>query len=119
MGEVIMYRILLFRLLYILLILPVFAHSREIKWNWSNIEPTNIYFPPHFLWGCADSALQTEGIITTDNNTIENSWTEFEKTSNKSVCVGSACERWTRYKSDFALLKDIGMNTYRFSIEWS
>jgi len=114
-----MYRRFLFFLLYSFFIVPFFANSREIKWDWSNIDPCHIWFPGNFLWGCSDSALQTEGIVTSGGRTIENSWTQFEKTLENPVRVGNACERWDRYKEDFKLLKELGMNTYRFSVEWS
>lgn len=118
-GEGNMYRRFSFLLLYIFSILSFFTHSREIKWDWSTIDYNQVWFPPNFLWGCSDSALQTEGIITCSGRTIENSWTEYEKTKPDFDCVGHACERWTRYKEDFKLLKQIGMNAYRFSIEWA
>lgn len=98
---------------------PFLMSAREIQWDWSEINPTNISFPRNFLWGCVDSALQTEGVITAGGKTVKNSWTEFEPTLRRSRGVGCACERWTRYKEDFALLQDIGMNAYRFSIDWS
>ncbi len=93
--------------------------ARQIKWDWSTINPTNVWFPSNFLWGCVDSALQTEGVVSAGGKMVENSWTEFEKTLSSGVRVGVACERWTRYKEDLQLLKEVGMNTYRFSIEWS
>ncbi|MGE0206247.1 MAG: glycoside hydrolase family 1 protein [Candidatus Babeliales bacterium] len=93
--------------------------SREIKWDWSTLNIFDIWFPSNFLWGCSDSALQTEGIITVDGKTIENSWTHCEKLLNSEVTVGHACQRWDRYKEDHKLLQDIGMNAYRFSVEWS
>jgi len=98
--------------------LPVFLCAREINWDWTQIDPTVVSFPKNFLWGCADSALQTEGIVTAGGKTIENSWTVYEKSEGK-VQVGVACERWTRYKEDFALTKDLGMNAHRFSVDWS
>lgn len=101
------------------LISSLIIFPREIHWDWSKIDPTAIWFPANFLWGCADSALQVEGIDIDDGKKIENSWTELENKTQLPVKVGSACERWTRYKSDFALLKQIGMKGYRFSIDWS
>ncbi len=98
-------------------------YAEELRWDWNTINTTEVLFPPHFLWGCSDSALQTEGIITSNGRTIQNSWTEYELRNADLIApesrVGAACERWTRYKSDVQLLKNIGMNSYRFSIEWS
>lgn len=98
---------------------PYTLHSKEINWDWSSLDVDQIEFPQSFLWGCADSALQTEGVVTAGNKTVENSWTDFEKSAHLKVHVGNACERWTRYKDDFKLLAQTGMNAYRFSVDWS
>jgi beta-glucosidase len=94
-------------------------HAREISWNWNKINTEDIFFPPQFLWGCADSALQTEGIQTVDDKSVETSWTLYEKAQGYTEQVGNACERWDRYKDDIGLLKNVGMGAYRFSIEWA
>lgn len=108
--------------LLFLIILPLNA-TRELHWDWSTIDPTAIYFPPYFYWGTADSALQTEGIVTANNKTISNSWTEYETQQNAASYgqdrVGVACERWTRYKEDIQRMKECGMNMHRFSVEWA
>jgi beta-glucosidase len=114
-----MYRFFSFLIFSIFSLLPFFATSREINWDWSTIDYNQVWFPPTFLWGCSDSALQTEGIVTAGGRTIENSWTAHEKTKPNLEKVGHACERWTRYKEDFKLLKQVGMNIYRFSVEWA
>jgi beta-glucosidase len=95
------------------------SDARELQWNWNQLDSTDVFFPKNFLWGCADSAFQTEGIVTAGNQQIDNSWTEFEKERNHIQGVGQSCQRWTRYKEDIALLHESGMNAYRFSIDWS
>ena len=96
-------------------------HAYELRWDWNTININDIHFPSPFLWGCADSALQTEGIETHDGQLVQNSWTEFEQAisvpSEKRVV--KACHRWTKYREDIELIKQIGMNAHRFSIEWS
>ena len=32
---------------------------------------------------------------------------------------GDACDHWRLWEQDFQMLSDLGLNTYRFSIEWS
>lgn len=92
--------------------------SKELHWNWNNINVNNLWFPQHFYWGCSTSATQIEG-------NIKNSWTEFENYLVKDGLLapdqraGKACDHWTRFKEDIALIKQCGMNMYRFSIEWS
>ena len=47
-----------------------------------------------------------------------NNWSEFEKERNKEKS-GAACDHWNRWKTDHQLLVELGVNSYRFSIEWS
>ena len=72
-------------------------------------------FPKGFLWGTATAAHQVEG-----NNINSDAWlmehvpeTIYEDRS------GDACDHYHRYRSDIALLAELGFNTYRFSIEWA
>ena len=73
-------------------------------------------FPPGFLMGTATSAHQVEG------GNIYNDWYRWEqvpghiKNGDKS---GSASDSWNLVAQDIALMKSIGVNSYRFSIEWS
>jgi len=73
-------------------------------------------FPDGFLWGAVTSAHQVEG-----NNT-NNDWWEWERrkarTADRSVS-GGACLHYERFEEDFALVKSLGMNAHRLSIEWS
>lgn len=72
-------------------------------------------FPPGFLWGAATAGHQVEG----DNRASD--WWAWEQRSGTPVAErsGAACEHFTRYPQDVALLADAGLNTYRYSIEWS
>jgi beta-glucosidase len=86
----------------------------EIRWNWNQIEPINtndLKFPNNFLWGVATSAHQVEGNCNCQ-------WTHFEKIKNVENS-GIACDHANKYKEDISLMKDLGVNSYRFSIEWS
>ena len=75
----------------------------------------DLSFPEGFLWGAATAAHQVEG-----NNT-DSDWWEWERRPG-TPCrdqSGSACEHYTRYPADIALLASLGLNTYRFSVEWA
>lgn len=101
--------------------------KREFKW------------PKGFMWGAATAAHQIEG-----NNV--NNWSVWELQTAKhradtakrrwgrlpawsyigdlainpdNYVSGRAVDHYRRYKEDFALMKELGFNTYRFSIEWS
>lgn len=72
-------------------------------------------FPQEFLWGAATAAHQVEG----DN--VNSDWWDWERAPG-TPCVepsGTACEHYARYPQDIALLALLGLNTYRFSVEWA
>jgi beta-glucosidase len=75
-----------------------------------------VKFPKGFLWGAATSSHQVEG------GNFNNDWWEFEQIPGKIIDMtisGDACDHYHRYKEDFKLLKDLGHNAHRLSIEWS
>jgi beta-glucosidase len=72
-------------------------------------------FPEGFLWGSSTAGHQVEGgNVNADLWPLE--WAE------DSLFVGpslDACDHYHRYPEDIALLADLGLNAYRFSVEWS
>jgi beta-glucosidase len=72
-------------------------------------------FPAGFLWGAATAAHQVEG----DNTGSD--WWDWEHRPGTPVAEpsGRACEHYTRYPDDVAMLADLGLNTYRYSVEWA
>ncbi len=73
------------------------------------------HVPDGFLWGVATAAHQIEG-----GNT-NNDWWRFEHAPGSSVAEpsGVACDSWNRWREDLDLIQDMGLNAYRFSLEWS
>ena len=72
-------------------------------------------FPDGFIWGAAGAAHQIEG-----GNT-NNDWWDFEHAPD-SRCAessGDACDSYHRWHEDLALVEDMGLGAYRFSLEWS
>ena len=67
-------------------------------------------FPPGFLWGTATSPTQVEGHI-------ENEWTHFTALDGTNCHV--ACDHYQRYPEDIEWMSKLGVNAYRFGIEWS
>jgi len=63
----------------------------------------------NFLWGVATSAFQLEGSPHAD-------WTSWDTILDKNPEV---TDHYRRYKEDLKLLKELGVNAYRFSLEWS
>ncbi|NTW59814.1 MAG: glycoside hydrolase family 1 protein [Nitrospirae bacterium] len=66
-------------------------------------------FPSDFQWGVATSAFQLEGSPHAD-------WTNWDAILRENPAI---TDHYSLYKEDLALLKHLGVNAYRFSIEWS
>ncbi|HET8657674.1 MAG TPA: GH1 family beta-glucosidase [Micromonosporaceae bacterium] len=77
-------------------------------------------FPDGFLWGAATSAYQVEGAVATDGRG-ESIWDRFARTPG-AVDGGDtgdmACDHYRRWRADLALLSELRLNAYRFSIAW-
>lgn len=72
-------------------------------------------FPDKFLWGAATAGAQVEG-----NNTTSDLWAlEHIPNSMFREPSGDACDHYHLFAQDIAMLADLGLNTYRFSLEWS
>ena len=81
----------------------------------------SIEFPSDFLWGCATSAYQIEGSPLADG-AGPSIWQRFCHTPNlvRDGHTGDvACDHYRRYLEDVALMHELGMQAYRFSIAWS
>jgi len=72
-------------------------------------------FPKGFLWGAATSGHQTEG-----NDTASDTWfLENLKPTVFAEPVGDACNSFDLWAQDLDLVRGLGLNSYRFSLEWS
>lgn len=76
-------------------------------------------FPADFIWGSASSAAQIEGGYLDDGRT-PSVWDNMPKGKvNKDEDCHTACDHYHRWREDVALMKQIGLKAYRFSISWS
>ncbi len=78
-------------------------------------------FPEGFLWGAATAAYQIEGAAAADGRT-PSIWDTFSETPGrgKGGHTGHiATDHYHRYRDDVALMKRLGLNSYRFSVSWS
>ena len=81
----------------------------------------NVQFPKGFLWGSATSAYQIEGSPLADG-AGPSIWQRFAHTPNMMVNGDTgdiACDHYNRMESDVALMRELGMQAYRFSVSWS
>ncbi|PIT98915.1 MAG: hypothetical protein COT74_11745 [Bdellovibrionales bacterium CG10_big_fil_rev_8_21_14_0_10_45_34] len=82
-------------------------------------------FPKEFKWCVATAAYQIEG------NNIHSDWWEAENSARnenagtvapfirRAQRSGVATDHWNRIDDDVRLLKDLGVQSYRFSLEWA
>src|SRR5579884_3010662 len=82
--------------------------------------PEPAKFPAGFTWGTATSAYQIEGAVDEDGRG-RSIWDTFSHTPGK-VRGGDtgdiACDSYHRLDEDLALLSELGVGGYRFSIAW-
>lgn len=75
-------------------------------------------FPDGFLWGAASAAHQIEGAFNEDGKGL-GIWDVLWEGKVKHGENGNvACDHYHRFKEDVAIMKEIGLKHYRFSISW-
>lgn len=79
-----------------------------------------IEFPDSFLWGAATSSYQIEGAVTEDGRgpSIWDTFCNMPGKVKRGDTGSKACDHYNRYKEDVQLMKEIGLDAYRFSIAW-
>mgnify|MGYP001166265154 CR=1 FL=1 len=78
-------------------------------------------FPENFIWGTATSSYQIEGAFDVDGKGLS-VWDTHSHTMGKIKNQDNgdrACNHYFLWKEDFKLLKDLGVNAYRFSTSWT
>jgi beta-glucosidase len=78
-------------------------------------------FPPQFLFGAATAAYQIEGAAFEDGRRAS-IWDAFSRVPGAVIDADNgdvACDHYHRYRDDVALMKRMGLQTYRFSTSWS
>ncbi|MFW5870808.1 MAG: glycoside hydrolase family 1 protein [Candidatus Sumerlaeota bacterium] len=77
-------------------------------------------FPDDFKWGVATSSIQIEGGAETDGKS-PSVWDVYVRESGMvrdGATPAVACDSYHRYETDIAMMKDLGVNAYRFSMSW-
>src|SRR5947209_1465297 len=98
--------------------IPAIASDRELLLD---ERPSSLsVFPSNFVWGVATAAYQVEGAVSEDGRGIS-IWDTFSRTPGKVLNGDTgdvACDHYHRWPEDLALLRDLGVGAYRFSIAW-
>ena len=78
-------------------------------------------FPKNFLWGAASAAYQVEGAWNEDGKgpSIWDAMTQEPGHIAHGENGNIACDHYHRYQEDVALMKKLGLKSYRFSVSWS
>ncbi|MCX7895519.1 MAG: GH1 family beta-glucosidase [Thermoanaerobaculum sp.] len=83
------------------------------------MEPATLSLPP-WLWGAATSAFQVEGSPLADGAGPSN-WYVFTHTPGKvrgGHTADVACDHYRRFPEDVGLMRQLGLQAYRFSLAW-
>src|SRR3982750_1678748 len=77
-------------------------------------------FPPGFRFGTSTAAYQIEGAVSSDGKgpSIWDTFTAKPGSIVDGSSGGQACDSYHRYPEDVALMGELGVNAYRFSISW-
>eukprot|EP00253_Pinus_taeda_P009244 PITA_09244 len=93
----------------------VHAHGLQSKSTISRHD-----FPPNFIFGAGTSAYQVEGAAAVDGRkpSIWDTYTHAGNMPDGST-GDAAADQYHHYKEDVALMNEMGLDAYRFSISWS
>ncbi|HEU4804881.1 MAG TPA: family 1 glycosylhydrolase, partial [Nitrobacter sp.] len=82
----------------------------ERKWTW----------PPTFVWGVSTSAFQIEGATREDGRgpSVWDIYGASGRVANNDT-GDVACDHYHRYPEDIALMSELGVRAYHFSVAWS
>ena len=78
-------------------------------------------FSSDFLWGSASAAYQIEGAFEEGGKgpSIWDEWAHLPGKTFEGTNGDVACDHYHRFNEDIALMKEMGLKTYRFSIAWT
>jgi len=91
------------------------------SFNQNERPAVKLRFPPGFLWGSATASYQVEGAVREDGRS-PSVWDTFAHTAGKThegQTGDVADDFYHRFPTDTALMKELGLKTFRFSVSWS
>ncbi|THV41689.1 glycoside hydrolase family 1 protein [Glycomyces buryatensis] len=93
--------------------LALFASLLIVSASPAGADETVEPLPDDFLWGVASSGFQSEGDAPDSN------WLRYTENGDKHEPYGNGVDFRHRYAEDIALAADMGVEVYRFGIEWA
>lgn len=88
-----------------------YSMDKRLSDRIKNATEDDIRLPEGFLFGAATAAHQVEG-------NQHNDWTEWEQARNWEPS-GNACDAWNLFPHDVERMRWLGLDCFRFSVEWS
>jgi beta-glucosidase len=78
-------------------------------------------FPDGFLWGAGTSAYQVEGSPLADGAgpSIQHRFAHTPGNVRDGATGDVAADHYRRYRDDVALMQELGLQAYQFSIGWA
>src|SRR3546814_7288380 len=102
----------------------VFMPTTDQHWeslSMAQVQQQDYSFPKGFLGGAATAAHQIEGSPLADG-AGPSIWTRFAHTPGMTLGGDTgdvACDHYRRWKDDVRLMRELGLQAYRFSVSWS
>ena len=80
----------------------------------------NRRFPENFVWGAASSAYQAEGAYRADGKglSVWDVYTHEPGHIFNGDTGDVACDQYEKFDTDLKIMKELGLQAYRFSINW-
>jgi beta-glucosidase len=80
----------------------------------------DLRFPPDFVWGAATAAYQIEGAVAEDGRapSIWDTFCSVPGNVHNGDTGEVACDFYHRHREDVALMRELGLTAFRFSIAW-
>lgn len=88
-------------------------------WKWQDINISTIQFPASFEWGTTTLSYETEGYAKTSTWYAWENHTNLQGQSFTATRSGNGIAHAQKYIDDIQLMKEMGISTYCFSLDWS
>jgi beta-glucosidase len=103
----------------VLLTLIHFTLLPTTYWKWQDINLNTPQFPASFEWGVTTLAYETEGYAKNSTWYAWENQTNLQGKQFSQTRSGNGTAHNQNYKEDVQLMKEMGITTYCFSLDWS
>lgn len=76
-------------------------------------------FPKDFMWGASTSAFQVEGAYLEDGKKLSMADVRAQRNTGFQLDTSVTSDHYHRWEEDVALMKELGLKSYRFSVNWT